>query len=79
MTGRPTTKFCSPFSDTNLATSLRGPGWFCIRYIQSQLYETKGMNLTVLAVATLTLTAAAGLIPALRASSTSPSQALRTE
>ena len=56
--------------------------WFCVRYIQSQLYETKGMNLTVLAIATLTLTAAAaaaGLIPALRASSTSPSQALRTE
>jgi macrolide transport system ATP-binding/permease protein len=56
--------------------------WFCVRYIQSQLYETKGMNLTVLAIAGLTLTAtatAAGLIPALRASSTSPSQALRTE
>jgi macrolide transport system ATP-binding/permease protein len=56
--------------------------WFCVRYIQSQLYETKGMNLTVLAMASLTLTAAAaaaGLIPALRASSTSPSQALRTE
>ncbi len=33
--------------------------WFCVRYIQSQLYETKGMNLTVLAIATLTLTAAA--------------------
>ncbi|MGC1460667.1 MAG: ABC transporter permease [Terracidiphilus sp.] len=59
------------------------PGaWFCVRYIQSQLYETKGMNLTVLAMASLTLTAAAaaaGLIPALRASLTSPSQALRTE
>ena len=56
--------------------------WFCVRYIQSQLYETKSMNLTVLAIATLTLTAAAaaaGLIPAPRASSTSPSQALRTE
>jgi hypothetical protein len=56
--------------------------WFCVRYIESQLYETKGMNLTVLAVATLTLTAAAaaaGLIPAQRAASTNPSQALRTE
>ena len=56
--------------------------WFCVRYIQSQLYETKGMNLTVLAIATLTLTAAAaaaGLIPAQRAASTNPSQALRTE
>jgi macrolide transport system ATP-binding/permease protein len=56
--------------------------WFCVRYIQSQLYETKGMNLTVLTIATLALTAAAaaaGLIPAQRAASTNPSQALRTE
>ncbi len=56
--------------------------WFCVRYIQSQLYESKGMNLTVLTIATLTLTAAAaaaGLIPAQRAASTNPSQALRTE
>jgi macrolide transport system ATP-binding/permease protein len=56
--------------------------WFCVRYIKSQLYESKGMNLTVLAIATLTLTAAAaaaGLIPAQRAASTNPSQALRTE
>jgi macrolide transport system ATP-binding/permease protein len=56
--------------------------WFCVRYIQSQLYESKGMDITVLAVATLTLTAAAaaaGLIPAQRAASTNPSQALRTE
>ena len=43
--------------------------WFCVRHIQSP-------------VATLTLTAAAaaaGLIPAQRAASTNPSQALRTE
>ena len=56
--------------------------WFCVRYIQSQLYETKGMDFTVLAIATLALTAAAaaaGLIPAQRAASTNPSQALRTE
>ena len=56
--------------------------WFCVRYIQSQLYETKGMDITVLAIASLTLTAAAavaGLIPAQRAASTNPSQALRTE
>ena len=56
--------------------------WFCVRYIQSQLYESKGMNLTVLAIAALILTAAAaaaGLIPAQRAASTNPSQALRTE
>jgi hypothetical protein len=56
--------------------------WFCVRYIESQLYESKGMNLAVLAIATLTLTAAAaaaGLIPARRAASTNPSQALRAE
>lgn len=56
--------------------------WFCVRYIESQLYESKGMNLAVLAIAALTLTAAAaaaGLIPAQRAASTNPSQALRTE
>ena len=56
--------------------------WFCLRYIQSQLYESKGMSLAVLTIATLTLTAAAaaaGLIPAQRAASTNPSQALRTE
>ena len=56
--------------------------WFCVRYIESQLYESKGMSLSVLTIATLTLTAAAaaaGLIPAQRAASTNPSQALRTE
>jgi len=56
--------------------------WFCARYIQSQLYETKGMDIRVLAIATLTLAAAAaaaGFIPARRAASTDPSQALRSE
>jgi macrolide transport system ATP-binding/permease protein len=56
--------------------------WFCVRYIESQLYESKGMSLAVLTIATLTLiaaAAAAGLIPAQRAASTNPSQALRTE
>jgi macrolide transport system ATP-binding/permease protein len=56
--------------------------WFCVRYIESQLYESKGMSLAVLTIATLTLTAAAaaaGLISAQRAASTNPSQALRTE
>ena len=56
--------------------------WFCFRYIESQLYESKGMSLAVLTIATLTLiaaAAAAGLIPAQRAASTNPSQALRTE
>lgn len=56
--------------------------WFCVRSIESQLYESKGMSFAVLAIAALTLTAAAavaGLIPAQRAASTNPSQALRTE
>ena len=56
--------------------------WFCVRYIESQLYESKGMSLAVLTIAILTLTAAAaaaGIIPAQRAASTNPSQALRTE
>jgi macrolide transport system ATP-binding/permease protein len=56
--------------------------WFCVRYIESQLYESNGMSFAVLTIATLTLTAAAaaaGLIPALRASSTNVPQALRTE
>jgi macrolide transport system ATP-binding/permease protein len=56
--------------------------WFCVRYIESQLYESKGINLAVLTIATLALTAAAaaaGLIPAQRAASTNPAQALRTE
>jgi ABC-type antimicrobial peptide transport system permease subunit len=56
--------------------------WFCVRYIESELYESRGMSLTVLTLATLTLTAAAaaaGLIPARRAASTNPSQALRAE
>ena len=56
--------------------------WFCVRYIESQLYESKGMSLAVLTIAILTLTAAAaaaGLIPAQRAASINPSQALRTE
>jgi macrolide transport system ATP-binding/permease protein len=56
--------------------------WFCVRYIESQLYESRGMSFAVLTIATLTLTVAAGaagLIPARRAASTNPSQALRTE
>ena len=56
--------------------------WFCVRYIQTQLYESKGISLAVLTIATLILAAAAaaaGLIPAQRAASTNPSQALRAE
>jgi len=55
---------------------------FGVRYIESQLYEFTGMSFAVLTIATLTLTtaaAAAGLIPAQRAASINPSQAIRTD
>jgi macrolide transport system ATP-binding/permease protein len=54
----------------------------CVRYIESQPYEIKGVDVGVLAGAVLTLVAAAlfaGLIPARRAASIEPAQALRTE
>jgi predicted permease len=54
----------------------------CSRFIESQLYEIKGVNYAVLLVAILTLAAAsalAGFIPARRASLTDPAQTLRTE
>jgi macrolide transport system ATP-binding/permease protein len=54
----------------------------CVRYIESQLYEIKSVDPGVLAGAVLTLVAAsllAGLIPARRAASIDPAQALRTE
>jgi len=54
----------------------------CVRYIKTQLYEITHVNLGVMAFAVLTLTIAAciaGLIPAQRAASTDPAQALRTE
>ncbi|MBO0797978.1 MAG: FtsX-like permease family protein [Blastocatellia bacterium] len=54
----------------------------CARYIESQLYEVKGVDVFVLAGSILTLilaAALAGLIPARRAASIDPVQALRTE
>jgi Acidobacterial duplicated orphan permease len=54
----------------------------CVRFVQAQLYEVKGLDATVLVGSTLTLliaAASAGLIPARRASSIDPAQALRTE
>ncbi len=54
----------------------------CVRYIESQLFEIKGIDTEVLAGAVVTLMAAAvlaGLIPARRAASIEPAQALRTE
>ncbi|HTZ48534.1 MAG TPA: ABC transporter permease [Verrucomicrobiae bacterium] len=54
----------------------------CVRFLQSQLFEIKGLNLGVLATAILALalaSALAGLIPASRAASTDPAQTLRAE
>ncbi len=56
--------------------------YFCVRYIESQLYEIKGVNpvLLLLAVATLVIAAVfAGFIPARRAASIDPARALRIE
>jgi macrolide transport system ATP-binding/permease protein len=56
--------------------------YLCVRYVESQLYEVKGVGLGVLglAIATLLLAAAvAGLIPARRAASIDPAEVLRME
>ena len=56
--------------------------FYCARFVESQLYDVKGLNLNLLAVSILTLAMAAciaGLIPARRAASTDPAQSLRTE
>jgi macrolide transport system ATP-binding/permease protein len=54
----------------------------CVRIVKSQLYQIGGADPTVMGGAVVTLTVAAcvaGLIPARRAASTDPVQALRTE
>jgi macrolide transport system ATP-binding/permease protein len=56
--------------------------FLCVRYVKALLYEATGVDTGVLAIAILTLTIAAGVagfIPARRAASTNPMQALRTE
>ena len=56
--------------------------FLCARYVESQLYEMKGLDVTVLfgsVVALVIAAALAGLIPARRASSIDPARALRTE
>jgi predicted permease len=55
---------------------------FCVRYVEAQLYETKGVSPVILTIAIATLVLAAffaGLIPARRAASLDPAVALRTE
>jgi macrolide transport system ATP-binding/permease protein len=54
----------------------------CVRYVRAQLYEVTSANPVVMIIAIVTLSTAAGiagLIPAQRAASTDPVQALRTE
>ena len=56
--------------------------WLCVRFVESQLYEIKHVDSTVLLSAVLTLVLAAslaGFIPARRAATIDPAQALRTE
>ena len=56
--------------------------WLCVRFVESQLYEIKGIDAPVLLSAVLVLALAAtlaGLIPARRAASIDPAKALRNE
>jgi len=55
---------------------------FCVRYVKSQLYEITSVNISVMAIAIGVLVLAAciaGFIPARRAASINPVQALRIE
>jgi macrolide transport system ATP-binding/permease protein len=54
----------------------------CVRYVKSQLYDISSVNFTIMvaAIATLAVSAAiAGIIPARRAASINPIEALRIE
>jgi len=56
--------------------------WLCVRFVESQLYEVKGIDSVVLITSVLMLVAAAsvaGFVPARRAASIDPAKALRTE
>jgi ABC-type antimicrobial peptide transport system permease subunit len=54
----------------------------CVRYVKAQLYEIASVDLGVMALAIVVLVVAAciaGMIPARRAASINPVQALRVE
>ena len=54
----------------------------CVRYVKTQLYDITHVDASVMAIAIVVLGAAAciaGLIPARRAASIDPVQALRVE
>jgi macrolide transport system ATP-binding/permease protein len=53
---------------------------FCVRYVKSQLYDMSNISFTVMVAAAATLaiaSAIAGIIPARRAASINPVEALR--
>jgi len=56
--------------------------WLCVRFLESQLYEVKGIEAPVLLSAVIILALAAGIagfIPARRAASIDPARALRMD
>ena len=56
--------------------------YFCVHYVEAQLYEIKHVNPVILAIAVATLVLAAsvaGFIPARRAATIDPAKALRNE
>jgi predicted permease len=56
--------------------------WLCVRFVEAQLYEVKGIDAAVLLASILALALAASMaafIPARRAASIDPAKALRTE
>jgi ABC-type antimicrobial peptide transport system permease subunit len=64
-----------------LATGLP-VAFLCVRLVQSQLYEVKQLNSTILLTAIVALVAAsslAGLVPARRAAGTDPARTLRAD
>jgi macrolide transport system ATP-binding/permease protein len=73
----------SALSQTIIGLAIGVPAaLLCARFVQTQLYEVKGVNVTVLVTCILALAVAsllAGLIPARRAATTDPARTLRAD
>jgi len=73
----------SALAQTLLGLAIGVPiAYYCVRFVKSQLYEMDSVSASAMAVAVVTLLTAAflaGLIPARRAASIEPAQALRSE